>query len=147
MGIIKSNVFKLALCAIIGVGIIYPTISFAGDDSIGFEFTIKPDQGNSRTTARYRETTVENNAWKVNVTESGEGNTALTTFWLELSGGTNVSHPFSVAEVESAKYAPAYTNASKAYVHLTAQNNNLNNDTYGVTGIWDEETGVLVYPQ
>ncbi|MEH7128324.1 DUF2712 domain-containing protein [Neobacillus drentensis] len=104
---------------------------------------MKANQANSRSAPEYRSTTNRYEAWMVNVTESGEGNTAITQYWLENAGGTNVSDAFPVAEIENTKYFPAYDNASQTDVYLTAQNNNYTSDTYGVTGYWDEETGVF----
>ncbi|MGM0807466.1 MAG: DUF2712 domain-containing protein [Bacillota bacterium] len=144
MRILKKNFVKLGLCAAIGVGFLYPSISSAGYNEYGFEFTIKPQQGNSRSEGLYRSTTNRNDAWLVNVNHSGEGYYDFSTFWLENSGGTNVSPSRLVSEADPNLYTKAYDNASQTTVYLTAENNNYNNTTYGVNGYWDEETGNIL---
>lgn len=145
MSLVKKKIFKLALCAVLGVGVLIPTtISFASNDKYGYSFTIKANQGNSSTSSRYRETTNPKNSWKVAMTNSGEGTFSITTYWLENNSGTNVSKSINVVADGSNYYTSAYDNASKTNVRLTAQNNNYTNQSYGVSGYWDEETGLLV---
>lgn len=141
----KKNTLKFVICGILGISIFFPsTISLAGDEQYGYSFTIKANQANSRTEARYRETTNRKNSWKVNMTNSGEGIGTITTYWLEIPSGTNVSRSINVVAKGGNYYTAAYDNASKTDVHLTAQNNNYNNESYGVSGFWDEETGFLM---
>lgn len=111
-----------------------PTIS--GD----IAFTIKAGQANSHSGPRYRQTKNTNNKWKVKLEKSGEGKGTVTRFWLEKSSGKNVSTTVNVKQGHKPYYTPAYTDASKTYVRLTAENNADTSKTYRVSGYWDEET-------
>lgn len=135
----------IAACAlavgVIGFGSI--STSFASEtktnDDIPFEFTIKPNQDNSYSEYRYRETAYPENEWKVEFNQSGEGSGTYTTFWLQLDNGANCSIADDVM-VGTSAYNFAYQTASFDNVCLTAQNNNFNSDSYSVSGYWDEET-------
>lgn len=116
----------------------------ASDDNYGFDMNVKTYQGNVRTGSRYRSTTNTNNSWKVKMTDSWEcsdrGDGCITTFWLEVGDGTNVSKSVNKAENQGYTYTQAYSSASKKDVYLTAENNNYSGTTYRIKGVWDEET-------
>lgn len=117
--------------------------TLAGDENISFKFNIKSWGGNGQESdGRYRNTPNAECTWKVKLVTSGEGAGKDTTFWLELYDGTNVSGDITATQGGKAIYKEAYSSASKATVYLTGENNNLNGDTYSVSGYWDEETGV-----
>ncbi|OJG97479.1 hypothetical protein RV18_GL000760 [Enterococcus termitis] len=136
---------KVKLILILGLllsvsGVFSSIPASASNDDWGFGFTIQANQANSRSSARYRETTKTNNQWKVNMQKSGEGGGTITRYWLEVPNGTNVSTSKNVKQGGGAYYTNAYSDASKKNVHLTAENNNYNRATYRVSGYWDEET-------
>jgi len=135
----KTLSFAMGICALT-LGIIGPTSINASNDNWAYSFTIKPNQANSRSDPRYRETTNDKNQWKVRMTASGEGTGTITRFWLEIKDGTNVSPSVNVKQAyDTYYYRDAYSNARKTNVYLTAENNNYNNNTYAVSGSWDEE--------
>lgn len=90
--------------------------------------------------ARYRQTKDPNNPWKVCLESSGEGKGSITTFWLEIKSGKNVSTGVNVKQGDPAKYSAAYNDANAVTVYLTGQNNNYSSAVYNVSGFWDEET-------
>lgn len=110
------------------------------DDNISFSFNVPKNQGNGYTGTRYRQTLDSHNPWKVNLTYSGEGKGTVSTFWLELRNGKNVSQAHNVAQGSGSHKYPAYRTASEENVRLTAQNNQNNSNHYTVSGYWDEET-------
>lgn len=59
----------------------------------------------------------------------------VTTYWLEVSDGTNVS-PDCAAKVGSQYWPAAYGTANSKNVYLTAENNNYNSNLYNVSGYW-----------
>lgn len=75
---------------------------------------------------------------------SGEGKGTYTRFWLENYDEDNVSDFIKAKQGDAATYEKAYGTASKVTVYLTGENNNFNGDKYNVTGIWDEETGIII---
>jgi hypothetical protein len=138
-----SVAFVLGCTAFLGINTL---VSYAGNDNINFSFTIKPLGQNTRSSGQYRETTNQYNAWKVNLQNSNEasGNT-VTRFWLEGYNKQNVSPSPDVLEGSGAHYYNTYTSASQRTVYLTAQDNDLNlTATYTASGVWDEETGILL---
>ena len=130
----------VCLLSIATYGVVGANIAHTSNDNWGFNFTIQPHQANTRSGARYRQTTNVNNKWKVNMQSSGEGARTVTTYWLENASGTNVSPSLNVKQGNGSYYSAAYSNASKKNVYLTAQNNNYNSSRYRVSGFWDEET-------
>lgn len=122
----------------------FATTVAAGNDNFGFWFRIYGYQQNSGTGGRYRQTTNYKNNWKVNLTKSNEGPHTKTTFWLEKEGGANISR--SVTKTAGNGQSLRRVKSSfkgKQTVMLTAQNNNINGDEYNITGLWDEETGII----
>lgn len=115
-------------------------VASASNDNIGFKFRIMTYQMNSNTAGRYRQTTNPDNKWKVNLLKSGEGKGTITTFFLENDFGLNLSKGHQVKQGSGNHYYSAYANASKKYIFLSAENNNWNNNSYMVSGNWDEET-------
>ena len=127
------------------------SVSFVGkaatDNNVDFSFKVGAYHENGRVKnkdARYRSATNEDNAWKVKMTDSREGSGSVTKFWIELYDGTNVSDTVSATQGNSEYYKSATSQASKATVYLTAENNNYNGTSYWVSGVWDEETGVIL---
>ena len=117
----------------------------ATNDNYDYKFQIGRWAGNgSVEKARERTTEYYNNAWKVRLDTSGEGTGTITRFWLELKSGTNVTGAIQAKQGGAEQYKIAYPEAQKKWVYLTGENNNYNNSTYYVTGIWDEETGIMI---
>lgn len=112
----------------------------AADNNIPFKFHIQMLNANTKSAARYRQTTNVNNPWKVNLRTSTEGAGTITNFWLEGKNNSNVSKAIGVKQGSGAHYTPAYKTASKTNVKLTGENNNTTFQEYNVTGYWDEET-------
>lgn len=110
------------------------------NDNIWFNFRVGANQGNGYTSHQYRQTTNIHNQWKVNLEHSDEGSGTVSTFWLELDDGTNVTDAHDVKQGSGNHYYDARSSASEKYVHLTAENNNVSGNTYYVNGYWDEET-------
>ncbi|AUI79007.1 DUF2712 domain-containing protein [Lactiplantibacillus pentosus] len=140
MKALKLKAVAICLLSIVTFGAVGANTALASNDNWGFHFSIQPHQANTRSGARYRQTTNVNNKWKVNMQSSGEGARTVTTYWLENAGGTNVSPSMNVKQGNGSYYSSAYSNASKKNVYLTAQNNNYNGSRYSVSGFWDEET-------
>ncbi|MFC6202260.1 DUF2712 domain-containing protein [Lactiplantibacillus nangangensis] len=140
MKALKTKTVSVCLLSILTFGVIGANTAYASNDNWGFRFGIQSNQANSRSGRRYRETTNVNNKWKVNMQRSGEGARTVTTYWLENAKGTNVSPSLHVKQGSGSYYSTAYSDASKKYVYLTAQNNNYNGSHYTVSGYWDEET-------
>ncbi len=120
-----------------------PMISKASDDNVSFSFNLKAHYGNSTTSTRYRQTTNTKNKWKVNLTNSTEGNGKVATFWLTTNAdGTNIvsDDTHNIAQGSGAHYYDAKSSASQKDVRLSVENNNDSPNTYSVSGYWDEET-------
>lgn len=143
----KSKILAMMITGAIVFSSLFSLNAFAGNDNVGFSFTIKAWQGNTRVEdGRYRETANPNNSWKVNLTDSGEGTETITRFWLENFNQDNVSSAIDAVEGSGAHYKEAYGSASQVTCYLTAENNNWNNETYIAYGFWDEETTIIVAP-
>jgi hypothetical protein len=126
------------------VGVFLPaTISYAGNDDFYYKFYLQGYYKNSHSEYRYRETADPLNLWKVQVWKSGEttGSGDVSTFWLEISDGTNVSPSMDVEEGWGYHYATTTTKGTKTNVRLTAENNNFNGSSFYIEGFWDEEIG------
>ena len=113
--------------------------SYAAESgSRSYSFRIQAHQTNAQTTySLYRDVAKTNYStpWYVNMTKSGEGSGTVTTYWLELKDGTNVS-PDVDAKVGSHYHPAAYGTANSQNVWLTAENNNYNSTLYNVSGYW-----------
>lgn len=142
-----NNIKKIAsIIIVLSLMIMFActTNVFAGDANHNFSFTVGSYHKNGRNeVGRYRKTTNPNNAWKVQLVQSGEGSGTITRFWLEHYDGENVSDGVNVTQGVGATYSPAYSSASQSTVYLTGENNNYNGASYSVSGYWDEETGVF----
>lgn len=114
------------------------TVFAAESGSSYYSFRIQANQANSTTDYYlYRNVGVTDykKPWYINMTYSGEGTGTYTTYWLELSDGTNVS-PDKEAKV-GVEYKPAaYGTANSKNVYLSAENNNYNGNMYNVSGYW-----------
>ncbi|AMV59942.1 DUF2712 domain-containing protein [Pediococcus damnosus] len=120
------------------------TSALAGNDEHNYSMRVYGFQQNSHSAGWYRQTTNYKNNWKVKLETSGEGAHTISTFWLEKSGGANVSPSVNKTAGNAASYRRV--NASfpgKETVMLTAQNNNISGNEYNVSGYWDEETGKI----
>lgn len=115
-------------------------VIMASDDNVKFSADVKSYQSNTRTNGRYRQTKYVENPWKVKLETSTEGDGDITTFWLELFGGRNVSADVYAVQGGPTYYNNPYDSANQGDVYLTMENNNYNGTTYSVTGYWDEET-------
>lgn len=130
MSIFFSFLMILTFCTV--------NILAAESGSSSYSFRIQAYQANSQTTySLYRNVAVEDytRPWYVNMTDSGEGEGTITTYWLELYSGHNVS-PDCDAKVGLHYHPAAYGSANSQDVWLTAENNNYNSRLYNVKGYW-----------
>ena len=142
----KKN--KLKVIVVLGLLITligFNKIGIAGDDNIGWSFTINPYHANSYSTGRYRQTKSTSNPWKVKLNESGEGKGTITTFWLAKQVEPQYWQVASVTKnvkqgEKKATYSGANKSANQSTVSLAAENNNYSANSYTAKGIWDEET-------
>ncbi len=138
---IRSRNLKIAVIAATLFAFMAMTVSvFAADSNYAFDFQLKSGYANSYSAKRYRQTTNENNKWKVNMQHNSEGTGCKATFWLAKSNDarTVVSNTHTIKQGSGAHYYKATAGASKTYVRLGAENNN--DAACTVAGFWDEET-------
>lgn len=133
----RKKVSLLVLASALSFSIFASNQANAAVKATSFEYKIKKQNGNTRGEPRLRNTTKPSNKWAVRVDWSNEeGGRTFTSFFLERNDNVNVSSYINVREGEPAYYKSAYSSANKTYVYLTAENNNTNNDTFNVKGIW-----------
>lgn len=136
-----KKLYKLLFSSILSLGLCFALIQIAfATNNSNFEFRIQAYQNNSSTAySLYRNVAVDNYStpWMVNMTYSQEGTGTITSYWLELGDGTNVS-PTVQAKAGNGEYKrSAYGTANSKYVFLTAENNNNNSQMYTVKGYWN----------
>lgn len=137
---LNKRIKKVIAISVIAIGGITSTNTvFASNDNIDFVFQLQPNYGNSYSAARYRQTTYNNNPWKVNLQYSSEGNGTLATFWLDVYGVMG-SNTYNVKQGTGDWLFMTNDNADETNVRLGAENNNLTPNTYNIAGKWDEET-------
>lgn len=139
----KKKLTAFGLCAFALSSLVATNAFASSDDDYDFNFRIQGSVDNAQDpTSRYRGTTDNSNAWKVNLLDSDEGPGTVTDFWIEHKNGTNASSQHHVKQGNGSYYFPANDNGDNAYVYLTAENNNFATSTqYNVSGKWDPETG------
>ncbi len=141
-----KKVSSLTILTALLVGVFGTSALASNNDNYGYSGVIKQYQANTQFPKGFeRETTDNNNAWKVNFQKTTEGNSdsGITTYWIELHSGTNVSAGHNVASGSGAHFYAAYDDADLNTVFLTAEDNNYLGGGYSVSGVWDEETGML----
>lgn len=139
----RIGIVAVVFCAFLGVSAV--DIAASENNNIYFQFWVKSFWGNGRVTeGRYRSTTDTNDAWKVQLKSSGEGEGTITNFWLENYDEENVTRDISAVAGEDAKYDKVKSGATERNLYLTGENNNYNGNSYSVWGYWDEETGIIL---
>ncbi|MCO7175009.1 DUF2712 domain-containing protein [Sporolactobacillus kofuensis] len=145
----KKKLMKLILAGLIALCLLIPTISHAAEkNEYRYNFNIGPYQANSRVSdanAHKRTTTNIHEAWMVNLEGSEEGFNSITQFWMENKSGHNITPTVNAYSGRGEAYEKASDDATGVYCYLTAQNNNYNNNSYNVSGYWDEEYPKIVY--
>ncbi len=146
---LRNKIIKIASIGLSSLLVLLfiSTITYAANNNYAFSFSIQAHQTNSRVTsaeAKHRSTTNTNDSWKVNLKKSTEVSGTVTSFWLEVSDGTNVSEDCDAKQGAGPYYKKPKAAANQKNVYLTAENNNNNSQIYSVSGVWDEETGILV---
>ena len=136
----KKKFISLLLGGILVFSAVSSINTYASDDEIAYEFIVQSAKQNSRSKPRFRQTRNTDNQWKIRLDESGEGKGTITTFWLEVKDGTNVSKAVDIKQGNSAVKVTPKETANRRDVYLTAENNNFNLKSYRAKGIWDEET-------
>ncbi len=106
-----------------------------------FSFFIPTHLNNGHeATPQYRNVTSQYNQWQVKLISSGEGNGALSDFWLEKNNGTNVA-PYRRVKCGSGWYGQeAYASANHLIVYLTAEDNKDKASGYTVSGKWKQQS-------
>lgn len=114
------------------------------DSNIEYSFVVKANNGlNKDPDGRRRQTSNNNNAWKVNLRVSGEGDKTATKFRLCLKDDSAASAWHTVIQGSGSHYYATNDAADHKTVYLQGQNNNTSTKSYKVSGYWDEETGIL----
>ena len=137
---IRSRNLKIAVIAATLFAFMAMTGSvFAVENDYGFSFKLKSGYANSYSAKRYRQTTNENNKWKVDMQYNSEGKGCKATYWLAKNNDarTVVSNTHTIKQGSGAHYYKETAGASKTYVRLAAENNN--DAACTVSGYWDEE--------
>lgn len=131
--------YRVGLAGVMGLSLLTAgNVALASNDNIAYNFSLKPEHGNSYSAERYRQTTDTSNKWKVNLSYSSEGKGTVATFWLDKSG-TRVSDVHSIAQGSGNHYFTAFSTANQSNVRLGAENNNYTTTGYTISGYWDEE--------
>lgn len=124
----------------------FGNVHAATTDNIAYKFKIHPYQSNSFSDPRYRGTDNPNRAWMVDFKTSGEiGDHTITRYWLSLTGGRGQASDDHDIKVGSGRhFYRGNSSSNKTDVCLGAENNNYNAESYYVSGVWDEETTVIL---
>lgn len=139
----KITAIVMALLVISTISINTLVANAAADSNFDYSFTIKASQATSKySNGNLRSTYDNDNAWKVNLRSSGEGDSTATYFRLCLNDNSGASSWHLVTQGTGSHYYSATDAADFTTVYLQGKNNNNNTNTYTVTGYWDEETGV-----
>ncbi len=139
-----TKVFSVVLVVMLFVAT-FAVSAFAGDENLIYSFNIQANRNVTRyTVGQFRDTTNNNNAWKVNFKTSNEPGTGrtFTEYVITKSDGTLAASWHSVQVSTGAHYYAANDNGDFATVYLNGRDNNNIASTYTVTGYWDEETGI-----
>ena len=139
----KKQLFAALTALIICICTLSPLAALASNDYLAYSFKIAAHQQWTHWNRdELRSTKNTKNAWKVNMIGSDEPTSAhpdgkgLTATTYRLSRYDNHS--------TGAHYYPANSKGSGTCVLLSGRDNNNIAKTYGVTGVWDEETGKIL---
>lgn len=139
----KLIAIVMALLVISTISINTLVANAAVNDNHDYLFTIKASQGTSKNSnGNLRSTYDNNNAWKVNLEVSGEGDNTATYFRLCLKDDWEASNWHLVTQGSGEHYYSASDAADATTVYLQGKNNNNTTKSYTISGYWDEETGV-----
>lgn len=139
----KISSIIMALLVIMTLSVNTLVAYASADSEFDYLFTIKASQAVSRySDGHFRSTYNNNNAWKVNLEVSGEGDGTATSFRLGLSDNSGGSEWHAVAQGSGDHYYSATDAADWTTVYLQGKNNNNTTKSYTISGYWDEETGV-----
>lgn len=151
----KKQLFAALTALIICICTLSPLAALASNDYLAYSFKIAAHQQWTHWHRdELRSTKNTKNAWKVNMIGSDEPTSAhpdgkgLTATTYRLSRydnhSTAASGMYNVKEYSGAHYYPANSKGSGTCVLLSGRDNNNIAKTYGVTGVWDEETGKIL---
>lgn len=138
---VKSKKLSIGVVVLVVMtSLIMASVAFASNDNYGYSFYLGSGHQNAYSGARYRQTSNENNKWKVNLVYNSEGSGGKATFWLakDNKNRTVVSYTHTIKQGSGAHYYGATAAASRTNVRLGGENNNSN--PCSVSGYWDEET-------
>lgn len=116
----------------------------SSDNNYSYKFQIEANETAKYSEGKFRSTSNNYNAWKVNLQSSGEGEKTITKFRLCLNDGTGASAWHSVTQGSGAHYYSTNDAADFRTVYLQGRNNNDSTKKYTVSGVWDEETGLII---
>lgn len=140
---LKSN-FRFLLAAALGISLLASSNFIkASNDNYKFHLLVPYGYGNAYSNDAFRQTTHTDNPWKVNLQKSAEGKGTIMTFWLINTGDSKIpkaSKIHNVKQGSGAHYYHANSQGSHTYVALAVENNNYSASSYGIDGVWDEET-------
>lgn len=115
------------------------------DEEIDFRFSFISDETVNRgDDRRYRSTSDNNNAWKVDLQTSNETTDAKecgSLFCIGLEDATLASAWQLVVRYSGPHYYATNDAADFRYVYLMCKDNNNSGKPITLTGVWDEETG------
>ncbi len=118
------------------------------NENIAFSFKVQAHNAVTRDpNKRFRSTSNNNNAWKVNLTTSDETDSSKgcgSYFCLGLKDQTLASKWYLVERGSGEHYYATNDAADFSYVYLQCKDNNNSSKVYNVAGFWDEETGVIL---
>lgn len=143
---LKKKIASICLCTLATTSMFAFNAFAAEDNNVAYKFRIQGSVDNAQESdGRFRSTTDNSNAWKVELEKSGEGEGTITCFWIEKSNGTNASSSIQIKQGNAARYFTANDKGDNTTVYLTAENNNFTSTKqYEVSGYWDEETGIHI---
>ncbi len=124
----------------------FSVVSMAAEDAFGYSFKVKAKMKKSYANdSRQRTTGRTDNPWKVELSYTGEGKGSMNYFFIAKTWNKDeCSRMYGVAQGTGPHYYRALENAQNQYVTLGARNNNNNEDTFTISGYWDEEIGRIL---
>ena len=136
----KRLLLTLIVCSISISAFAFSVAAYGSDNDIAYSLDAPSNPNYSYTSAEYRGNSGINVPWKVNFTYSQEGNGTVMQYFLSGPWWTKQSDRKNVKQGSGAKYYHAYDTAKNMNVALAASNNNITENKYRISGLWDEES-------
>lgn len=134
--------FLILMCFVSAFSI----VSTAGEDNYSYSFTVKAKMAKSyERGSKLRTTGRTDNPWKVDLAYTAEGKGSMNYFFIaQASSKSECSRIYGVVQGTGPHYYRALENAYNQNVTLGARNNNNNDQTFKISGYWDEEIGRIM---